>query len=108
MKYLCEIHRADRLIDSFGANSTEEAIAAACADRDGPDRLTLYRTQAAEYYERHSGDTLPLDHARAAFPLYLALLPRGTPQDYDAWCESSGLKTAIAEILQRLPERHHG
>jgi len=36
-----------------------------------------------------------LAHAREIFPLYLPLLPRSTPPDYDAWCAASGLKDGL-------------
>jgi hypothetical protein len=67
--------------------------------------LAAYRRWAAENYEYHSSTTLPLEHARAVFPLYRGLLPRGTPDDYDAWCQSSGLRDGIASVLDALAAR---
>jgi len=69
--------------------------------------LAAYRRWAAENYEYHSSTSLPLEHARAVFPLYRALLPRGTPDDYDAWCQSTGLKDGLASVLAALAASDH-
>ncbi len=69
--------------------------------------LAAYRRWAGENYDYHVSTMLPLEHARAVFPLYRALLPRGTPNDYDAWCQSSGLKDGLASVLDALAASDH-
>jgi hypothetical protein len=63
----------------------------------------IFRTQLAAHRKRMeregdylwSAQALPIAHAREVFPLYLPLLPRGTPADLDTWCEHTGLTTAL-------------
>ena len=53
-----------------------------------------------------SSGALPIAHAREVFPLYLPLLPRGTPTNLDTWCEQTGLADALdraAALLSRSP-----
>ena len=66
--------------------------------------LRAYRKWAAEHVTPWSNGTLTLDHARAVFPLYLPLLPRGTPADFDRWCHTSGLKAGLVAALRDLAE----
>ena len=47
---------------------------------------------------------LTLPHARAAFPLYLALLPRGTPAEFDLWCDRTGLTEGLLAALSQLAQ----
>ncbi|RFC64750.1 PcfJ domain-containing protein [Mesorhizobium denitrificans] len=42
---------------------------------------------------------LSLDHARSVFPLYLSLLPRGTPGDFDQWRAAGDLDASIDQLL---------
>lgn len=49
-----------------------------------------------------SSKRLSLDHARKVFPLYLNLLPRGTPKDFDRWYAATNLDPAIDRLLIRL------
>ncbi|MBE0701912.1 MAG: PcfJ domain-containing protein [Afipia sp.] len=72
----------------------------------------IFRTRLAAHRERmeQEGDylwsagALPIAHAREVFPLYLPLLPRGTPADLDGWCKQTGLTAALdraAALLSR-------
>lgn len=66
------------------------------------------RTEIGAYRKkmRKEGDhawqsgPLPIEHARAAWPLYRALLPRGVPEDFDTWCETSSLNAAYDRLLK--------
>lgn len=49
--------------------------------------------------------TLPLDHARKAWPLYHALLPKGAPDSFDQWAEQSGLMTAFDRITRAIAQQ---
>lgn len=49
-----------------------------------------------------SAQALPIAHAREVFPLYLPLLPRGTPADLDSWCKQTGLTAAFDHAVARL------
>lgn len=51
------------------------------------------------------GTELPITHAREVFPFYLPLLPRGTPDDFDGWCEQSGLAAAIDQAVDYVRAR---
>lgn len=42
---------------------------------------------------------LSLDHARSVFPLYLSLLPRGAPHDFDRWRAAADLDATIDRLL---------
>jgi hypothetical protein len=64
--------------------------------------LRAYRTWAAAHLGGWNSHQLPIAHARAAFPLYLPLLPRGTPPDFDRWCDTSGLRTGLIAALRDL------
>jgi hypothetical protein len=69
------------------------------------DQLRAYRKWADEHY--HFGwnrRPVSLAHARQAFPLYLPLLPRGTPADFDRWCAETRLPEGISEALRLLPD----
>lgn len=63
----------------------------------------IFRTQLTAHRKRmeQEGDylwsagALPIAHAREVFPLYLPLLPRGTPADLDGWCKQTGLTAAL-------------
>lgn len=59
----------------------------------------------AEHIYGWSQRPLTLAHAREAFPLYLALLPRRTPADFDVWSEQTGLREGLSTAL-RLLARH--
>ena len=72
----------------------------------------IFRTRLAAHRKRmeQEGDylwsagALPIAHAREVFPLYLPLLPRGTPADLDGWCKQTGLTAALdraAALLSR-------
>lgn len=70
----------------------------------------IFRTQLAAHRKRMeqegdylwSSSALPIAHAREVFPLYLTLLPRGTPADLDTWCEQTGLTTALDRAVALL------
>jgi hypothetical protein len=66
--------------------------------------LRAYRKWAAEHVTPWSNSTLTLEHARAVFPLYRPLLPRGTYADFDHWCHTSGLKAGLVAALRDLTE----
>jgi hypothetical protein len=72
----------------------------------------IFRTPLAAHRERMQRDgdylwsagALPIAHARDVFPLYLPLLPRGTPADLETWCKQTGLTVAFdraAALLSR-------
>lgn len=66
-------------------------------------RLAAYRKTMRDRWDGSwGGQTLTLDHARQVFAFYLPLLPRGTPHDFDAWCDQSGLAAAIDTTLAEL------
>jgi hypothetical protein len=67
--------------------------------------LRAYRKWADKQYFGWGERPLSLAHARQSFPLYLALLPRGTPADFDLWCEQTGLKEGLRDALTDLA--HH-
>lgn len=70
----------------------------------------IFRPQLAAHRKRmeQEGDylwsarALPIAHAREVFPLYLPLLPRGTPADLDSWCEQTGLNAALDRAVALL------
>ncbi|MDN5925593.1 MAG: PcfJ domain-containing protein [Hyphomicrobiales bacterium] len=72
----------------------------------------FFRSRLAAYRKRMECDgdylwsarALQIAHARDVFPLYLPLLPRGTPADLNGWCEQTGLTAALdraAALLSR-------
>lgn len=65
--------------------------------------LAAYRKTMRDRWDGSwSSQTLSLDHAREVFAFYLPLLPRGTPASFDAWCQQSGLSSAIDATLAKL------
>lgn len=66
-------------------------------------KLARYRKRMQRTWDGSwRSDALPLAHAREVFPFYLTLLPRGTPDTFDAWCEQSGLASAFDDVLAHL------
>lgn len=66
-------------------------------------QLARYRMRMRDAWDgAWRGEALPIGHAREVFHLYLSLLPRGTPQDFDEWCELSQLSPAVDEVLTFL------
>ncbi|MES2301011.1 MAG: hypothetical protein V4521_02885 [Pseudomonadota bacterium] len=43
-----------------------------------------------------------MTHARRAWPLYRTMLPKGSPEAFDAWCETTGLTAAFDAILNAI------
>ncbi|MGX7743951.1 PcfJ domain-containing protein [Rhodopseudomonas parapalustris] len=69
-------------------------------------QLARYRKRMRETWDGiWRSDALSIAHAREVFPFYLALLPRDTPHDFDAWCERSGLSAAIDGAIAHLEAR---
>ncbi len=67
--------------------------------------LRAYREWADEHYCFGWGSRpLSLAHARQAFPLYLPLLPRGTPAEFDQWCEKTGLREGLGAALRLIAQ----
>jgi hypothetical protein len=66
------------------------------------EQLRAYRQWANEHFYCWRERPLSLAHAREAFPLYLALLPRGTPADFDLWCDATGLRDGLRAALPVL------
>jgi hypothetical protein len=65
--------------------------------------LRAYRQWANDnIYAWSSERPVSIAHAREAFPLYLALLPRGTPADFDLWCDRTGLREGLRAALRVL------
>lgn len=50
-------------------------------------------------------EALPLAHAREAYPLYRALLPRSAPESFDDWSVESGLVDTIDRAFAALVEK---
>ena len=68
--------------------------------------LRAYRQWADDQiYRWNTARTPTLAHARDAFPLYLALLPRRTPADFDRWCEQTGLRQGLGAALHLLNKK---
>lgn len=68
-------------------------------------KLARYRKRMKRTWDGGwSGNALPLEHSRDVFPLYLPLLPRGTPRTFDAWAEETGLAKAIDQTLSCLTD----
>jgi hypothetical protein len=65
-------------------------------------QLRAYRQWADEHVYASSSRPLSIAHAREAFPLYLALLPRGTPAQFELWCDRTGLREELRAALRDL------
>lgn len=67
------------------------------------EQLHAYRQWADEHcsFGWHRRP-LSLAHARQAFPLYLPLLPRDTPSDFDQWRRETGLTDGLRAALKLL------
>lgn len=65
--------------------------------------IATYRRQMAvtSDYAWRSGP-LSMTHARRAWPLYRTMLPKGSPEAFDAWCETTGLTAAFDAILNAI------
>ncbi|MBX9827964.1 MAG: PcfJ domain-containing protein [Xanthobacteraceae bacterium] len=50
-------------------------------------------------------NALSLGHAREAYPLYRALLPRDAAEDFDDWCVESGFVATVDRGLAALSDR---
>jgi hypothetical protein len=72
------------------------------------EQLRSYRQWADEHYGYYgcSGQHLTLAHARQAFPLYLALLPRGTPAGFDQWCDQTRLREGLSAVLHLIAQKN--
>jgi hypothetical protein len=68
------------------------------------EKLRAYCQWAEEHYSYYGSRHLTLAHARQAFPLYLPLLPRGTPGEFDQWCDQSGLREGLAGALRLIAQ----
>jgi PcfJ-like protein len=73
------------------------------------DQLRAYRQWADQHYHYGwSSRPLSIPHARQAFPLYLSLLPRGTPATFDQWCDQTGLRAGlhavVNDFVRQLPK----
>jgi hypothetical protein len=64
--------------------------------------LRAYRQWASDNLYAWNRRALSIAHARQAFPLYLTLLPRRTPKDFDLWCKQTGLREALRNALNLL------
>ena len=87
-----EVYIPDRIFEGYGPN-----IGAIDRLIDGGATLILT-------LDCGTSSLAPIAHAREVFPLYLPLLPRGTPADLDTWCEQTGLTVALdraAALLSR-------
>lgn len=70
------------------------------------DQLRAYRQWADEHCSYgQSSQKLSIAHARQTFPLYVPLLPRGTPAGFDLWCGQTGLKDRLAVALRHTTLR---
>ena len=67
-------------------------------------QLRAYRQWARDNLYAWNRRALSIAHARQAFPLYLALLPRRTPTDFDLWCAQTGLRKALRNALRLLKQ----
>jgi hypothetical protein len=69
------------------------------------DPLRAYRQWADDHFSfGRSSRRLSVAHAREAFPLYVPLLPRGTPAGFDQWCEQTGLREGVGVALRLIPQ----
>jgi PcfJ-like protein len=66
------------------------------------EELRAYRHWADTQYFGWADRPLSPAHARQSFPLYLALLPRGTPAEFDLWCDRTGLREGLRAALSQL------
>jgi hypothetical protein len=64
--------------------------------------LCAYRQWANENIYAWSQRPLSIAHARQAFPLYLPLLPRRTPPNFDQWCYATHLRDGLRTALRVL------
>lgn len=65
-------------------------------------RLVAYRKAMRDVWDGGCFKDLSLAHARKVFPLYLPLLPRGTPETFDAWYAGSGLEPVMDRALMAI------
>lgn len=63
-----------------------------------------FAEERAREYEYDNGSILPFEFVRKAWPLYLPLLARGTPDTFDAWVQTTPLVAAIDAELGRYAE----
>jgi hypothetical protein len=70
--------------------------------------ITAYRKKMARSgdYAWH-GSPLPMEHARSVWPLYRTLVPRGASDDFDSWCDASGLNSACDHLLNAMAAPKH-
>jgi hypothetical protein len=67
------------------------------------EQLRAYRQWADQHYHYGwSSRPLTLAHAQQAFPLYLPLLPRSTPAGFDQWCDQTGLREGLGDVLRLI------
>jgi hypothetical protein len=69
-------------------------------------KLAAYRKEMADHYDHVWRNTpMPLEHARKAWPLYRPLLPKGSPDDFDAWAQQTGLTSAIDTMIAAIAHK---
>lgn len=97
--------RNNRRPDAASHDALKEFLGAINRGEHTLDRKTLisHRKKMRDTWDGSwSSRSLPLDHARAVFPLYRPLLPKGTAETFDAWRAASGIDAAIDPVLARL------
>ncbi|EPR21219.1 hypothetical protein L905_06875 [Agrobacterium sp. TS43] len=83
--------------DALAHDALKEFLGAINGGEHPIDRKSLvaYRRTMRNVWDGAWSSNPSLDHARSVFPLYLPLLPRGTPETFDAWYAASGLDPVI-------------
>lgn len=97
--------RRNRRPDAASHDVLKEFLGAINRGRHALDRKTMiaHRKHMRDTWDGSwSSRNLPLEHARAVFPLYRPLLPKGTPETFDAWHAATGIDTVIDRVLARL------
>jgi hypothetical protein len=85
----------------FDAQGSQADAVKALVVWEAPQPLSVVRV----YYQSNS-QHLTLAHARQTFPLYLPLLPRGTPGEFDEWCDQSGLREGLGAALRLIMQNN--
>lgn len=97
--------RRNRRPDAASHDALKEFLSAINHGAHALDRKTLiaHRKHMRDIWDGSwSSRNLPFEHARAVFPLYRPLLPKGTPETFDAWQAASGIDPVIDRVLARL------
>lgn len=67
-------------------------------------KVAAYRKTATERVTWDQGQVLSMDHARKAYPLYRALLPKGSPDSLDEWIAANDVERGIDAVLDLVSD----